>query len=156
MTSGFGSTTKKDLVVAEVLQKSLLALIELDRGKTDAALALLEQAAVTEESLPMEFGPPIIVKPSHELFGEVLLQLGRSDDAIVQFEKALARAPRRSLSLAGLARAAKAGGNNVVLARACEDLSSIYRRADDMVVAPDACSGNGPDTDGLAAARRGD
>ena len=60
-----------------------------------------------EESLPLDFGPPIIVKPSHELYGDVLMKLGRPDDAHAQYEKALARAPRRSLSVAGLAQAAR-------------------------------------------------
>ncbi len=106
-TGGFEDTSKKDLVVARVMQSSLLALAELDAGRTEHALELLGEATAAEESLPLDFGPPIIVKPSHELYGDVLMKLGRPDDAHAQYEKALARAPRRSLSVAGLAQAAR-------------------------------------------------
>jgi tetratricopeptide (TPR) repeat protein len=100
-------TSKTDLVVVDVMQKSLRALVELGRGRTEAALDLLAAAATAEEALPADFGPPAIVKPSHELYGEVLLRLGRPAEARAQFEKALDRAPRRRLALDGLAAAAK-------------------------------------------------
>ncbi|MDX1388308.1 MAG: hypothetical protein R3344_03915, partial [Acidobacteriota bacterium] len=108
MTAGYESTTTRDLLVAEVLQKSLQALVAVERGKIDEALALLDEATAIEAAMPLDYGPPIIVKPSHEIYGEVLLRLDRPAEARVQFEEALARAPRRSLSLAGLASAAKA------------------------------------------------
>jgi tetratricopeptide (TPR) repeat protein len=110
-TGGFEDTTKRDLVVAQVMQKSLRAMIALHDGDTSKAIALFEEATAMEEAMSMDFGPPVIVKPSHELYGEVLLTLGRPDDAKLQFEKALMRAPRRSLSVAGLAKASKASGD---------------------------------------------
>jgi tetratricopeptide (TPR) repeat protein len=140
MTSGYDSTTKRDLVVAEVLQKSLQALIELDRDNTEAALALLDEVTAAEEAMPMDFGPPIIVKPTNELYGEVLLQLGRPEEARLQFEKALERAPRRTLSLAGLAQAAKGMGQAAAGAGACAELASIYAGADESLAIPGACS----------------
>ena len=140
MTSGRDSTTKRDLLVAEILQNSLQALIELDRGKTEAALALLEEVTAAEEAMPMDFGPPIIVKPTNELYGELLLQLGRPEEARLQFEKALERAPRRSLSLAGLARAARATGQAAVGVGACAELATIHAGADKSVSVPGGCS----------------
>ena len=64
------------------------------------------------------------------LWGEVLLELGRPADAKVQFEKALARAPRRSLSLAGLARASKAAGDAESADKACGEIAVNYAAAD--------------------------
>ena len=141
-TGGYEDTSKNDLIMAQVLQNSLRALAELDAGRTAQALELLDEATAAEEGLPLEFGPPIIVKPSHELYGDVLLKLGRPAEARVQYEKALARAPRRSLSLAGLAQAASSEGDTAALARTCVELASIRHAADDSVSKPGACGGN--------------
>jgi Tetratricopeptide repeat len=65
---------------------------------------------IPEESLPLEFGPPDIVKPSNELLGEVLLEAGRPEEALAAFEAALALAPGRALSLRGRDRAAAGAG----------------------------------------------
>jgi len=132
-SGGFEDTTKRDLVVAEVMQKSLRALIALDDGETDAALTLLEEATALEGAMSLDFGPPVIVKPSHELYGEVLLELGRPEDARARFRQALARAPRRSLSLAGLARASKAIGDAAAASRACDAIAANYATADTTV-----------------------
>jgi tetratricopeptide (TPR) repeat protein len=107
MTSGYDSTTQRDLVVAEVLQKSLLAMTHAARERPNKAIALLEEATAIEESMPLDFGPPIVVKPSHEIYGELLLKMGRPAEALVQFEEALARAPQRRLSVAGATAAKK-------------------------------------------------
>ncbi len=152
-TGSYLDTSKTDLVVSEVMQKSLRALIALQRGEAAAALSLLEEATAAEESLPHEFGPPIIVKPSHELYGEVLLKLGRPADALAQFEEALARAPRRSLALAGMARAAGATGNAAAVARACADLSNSYAGADTGVPRPEPCAAPVVTSDAASAQR---
>jgi tetratricopeptide (TPR) repeat protein len=136
----YEDTSKSDLLAAEVMQKSLRALVAHGRGDTVIALGLLDEATAAEESMPLDFGPPVIVKPSHEVYGEVLLTLGRPADARAQFEKALARAPRRSLSLAGLARAAKATGDTAALATTCATIAGIYAAADASVARPAACT----------------
>jgi len=138
-TGGFEDTTKRDLIVSEVMQNCLRALIAMHEGKVDEAIALFETATSAEEAMSMDFGPPIIVKPSHELYGEALLALGRSDDAGLQFEKALTRAPRRSLSLAGLARAAAMSGDRETVANSCEEIKTIYAAADDPIKKRDYC-----------------
>jgi predicted Zn-dependent protease len=71
------------------------------------------------------------VKPSHELYGEMLLELDRPDEARAQFERALERTPRRALSLLGLSRAAAASGDATAAERAAADLRSVWHRADD-------------------------
>jgi tetratricopeptide (TPR) repeat protein len=139
-SGGYSDTSKTDLIVAKVLQQSLRALIETERGNTDEALALFVEATAAEEAMPLDFGPPIIVKPSHELYGEVLLRLDRPAEAQVQFEKALQRAPRRSLALAGLARAARATSDAATVAKACGELASSYSGADASVPRPAPCA----------------
>ncbi len=94
------------------------------------ALAAIERAAADEDAASYEFGPPVVVKPAHELAGELLLDLGRPAEARRHFEQALARAPRRSLSLLGLARAAARSGDAAAARRAYADLARSWRQAD--------------------------
>ncbi len=133
-------TSKNDLVVAEVMQKSLRALVAQGRGDTTTALALLDEATAAEDAMALDYGPPAIVKPSHEVYGEVLLKLGRPADAREQFEKALVRAPRRTLSLTGVARAAKATGDTATLASTCTTIAGIYSAADAAAPRPAVCT----------------
>ncbi len=93
---------KTDLQAVEVMEKQLEAMIRLSEGKGDDAVKLVQEAADIEDSLNFEFGPPLPVKPSHELFGEVLLELKRPKEAKIQFELALSRTPGRALSLRGV------------------------------------------------------
>jgi tetratricopeptide (TPR) repeat protein len=115
---------------APILALELDAMLALEDGKIDEALAGLREAAELEESLPFEFGPPAVIKPTHELLGEVLLQLERYDEAIAAFEQALARAPRRTASLVGLAHAAAAAGDTLKANEIRAELHEIWRNAD--------------------------
>jgi predicted Zn-dependent protease len=126
--------------VAGVMQKSLLGLVQLARGEEAAALVTLAKATTDEDTMPIAFGPPVIVKPSHEVYGEVLLSLGRHQEAMAEFEKALERAPRRSLSLAGLARASLKAGNMETVERACAELGMIYSGADNKSARAGVCA----------------
>ena len=55
-------------------------------------------------------GPASPAKPIHELYGEVLLELGRPERAAELFQASLDRTPDRPLSLRGLARAQELAG----------------------------------------------
>ncbi|HEX8654035.1 MAG TPA: hypothetical protein VF693_02270, partial [Allosphingosinicella sp.] len=77
----------------------------LRAGRTEAGLTALRRAAEAERTMPAEFGPPLVEKPSFELLGEELLRLGRRGDAAAAFRTALELAPGRRLSLRGLAAA---------------------------------------------------
>ncbi len=89
-----------------------------------------QNAADYEASLPVDFGPPIAFKPARELEGEILLDLGRGEDALTAFEAALARTPNRILSLAGYARAAVAAGRMEIATNAYRRLAELLRGAD--------------------------
>ena len=81
------------------------AVVALARGERDRGIALLRAAAEAEAALPPPFGPPVLAKPSYELLGDELLALGRTAEAAAAYQRALAAAPGRRLSLAGLAKA---------------------------------------------------
>jgi tetratricopeptide (TPR) repeat protein len=122
-----GANDESELVVARIMEQELEALILFAEGKTAEALALLSEAATAEEARPLEFGPPSVVKPSHELLGEMLLALDRPAEARMQFTKALERAPRRTLSIVGLATAAERTGDLVAAEEARQTLDEIWK-----------------------------
>lgn len=88
-----------------VMAYELAGVVHVANGDTAGGLSMLRQATAIEDTLPMEFGPPLIVKPSHELLAETLMTLGRREEARREFERALALAPGRLLSIRGLEKA---------------------------------------------------
>ncbi|MBA3560859.1 MAG: hypothetical protein H0W30_19965, partial [Gemmatimonadaceae bacterium] len=113
-----------------VLEKELRAALKSAEGSSEEALVLLREAAAIEDAMPVEYGPPDVVKPTHELLGEMLLALKKPAEAQREFARALELAPKRALSLLGLARAASAAGDSATAVRAYGDLREVWHRAD--------------------------
>jgi tetratricopeptide (TPR) repeat protein len=122
--------------VPVILRNELQAALYVSNGATEKALDLMRETTALEDGLPMEYGPPEVVKPSHELLGEMLLELGRYEEAQQEFQRALALTPKRALSLAGLQRAATAAGDEKTAMRAQGMLAEVWHAAD-----PDLLSG---------------
>ncbi len=99
--AGTGTTGERPVTV---MRNQLSAMKLLAEERLDEGLALLRETAALEDAIPFAAGPVFPVKPTHELFGEVLLSLGKQDEARRQFALALERAPNRTLSLAGLTK----------------------------------------------------
>lgn len=78
------------------------ALQLLSKGEMVAGLRALRKTAETEASMPPVFGPPALQKPSYELLGDELLELGRKTEAADAYLHALTAAPNRRLSVLGL------------------------------------------------------
>jgi len=93
-----------------IMERETAAVIDLAAGRRDQAVQTLQAATRAELQLPPPLGLPAPIKPAPELLGEVLLEVGRPNDALEPFEQALRRNPKRSLSLLGFARAAAALG----------------------------------------------
>ncbi len=128
LASKSGRASGLEATRATALQ--LKALLDLARGRERTGLGSLRKAAAVEEAMPLAYGPPAPVKPSHELLGEVLLGLGRFEEAGEQFAKALERAPRRALSLLGAARAAARGGDRSAAEAFYAELRDVWSGAD--------------------------
>ena len=125
-SDGFSSNA----TVAGILERELRAMLMLEDGKRNEAVALIREASRLEDAIPVEFGPPDIVKPSHELLGEVLLASGQAAGAQQEFARALALAPGRARTLLGLGRAALAAGDTAAASKAFEDLKRNWHSAD--------------------------
>jgi len=89
----------------DALAKALDAAIAFQAGHQDEALLLIAEANHIEDGMPVDFGPPTIVKPTWELRGEMLLAMHRPREAKDAFTRSLALQPNRLLSVQGLAAA---------------------------------------------------
>lgn len=100
-----------DVQQAEVMESELRALhswMERDTAETEN---YFKQATMLENSISYSYGPPVIVKPSNELYGEWLLEINKPKEALEQFNLILKAAPNRVLSLKGKMEAAERAGD---------------------------------------------
>jgi tetratricopeptide (TPR) repeat protein len=109
--------TAESAKAPRIMHKELAALIALKNGQKDEAVSLLKEAVQIEESMRPPNGAADPVKPSRELLGEVLLEVGKPAEAAEAFDASLLRMPNRARSLMGAARA-HAGAGNAALADA--------------------------------------
>ncbi len=114
----------------EIRELEVAALLSASRKNFDEAITALNRATTLEEELSPPSGPPSLLKPSHELFGEILLRAGKPKEAARAFATALARQPNRARSLLGAARAAAANGEQTIAATAYADLLHVWQQAD--------------------------
>jgi tetratricopeptide (TPR) repeat protein len=124
-----GGTVHRAVDVA-VMEKELAALLAVAGGRGEDAVARIKEAVALEWQLPPPLGLPRPIKPASELAGEILLDLGRPQEAAAAFEQALRRAPNRSLTLLGLARASAALGDRDSARRHYGRLLVNWRSAD--------------------------
>ena len=139
----YGSGHDADPESLRALQVSageLSGLIQIEDGHYDTGAAEIRHASDTYRSMAFAFGPPVTIKPPEELLGEVLLAKGDAAGARAAFEQSLQRAPGRSLSLLGLARAAHFAGDESTARATYQKLLAVWHDA-------------GADTPGLNEAR---
>jgi len=113
-----------------IMEKELAALIAVAAGRGGDAVLRMQEAVGLERELPPPLGLPRPIKPASELFGEILLELGRPREAAAQFERALERWPNRSASLLGLARARAALGDRESARAPYQRFLANWRNAD--------------------------
>jgi predicted Zn-dependent protease len=106
---------------------ALYALTIKDQPK---AIEWMQKATALEEKMSPPSGPPSLIKPTHELYGEILLRAGKPTEAAEQFKIALQRQPNRARSLLGAARAAAQSGNQSAAQSAYAALIDQWKQAD--------------------------
>ena len=122
---------RSDIDKAHVMEMELRAL----RSWTDAAEAeqWLKRAAELEESSSYAYGPPTIVQPSSELYGQWLLENQKAEEALQQFEKAIERGPRRVAALYGKIEALNALDRKEEANQTRKELMLVLEDADEIV-----------------------
>lgn len=118
-----------DLDQANVLEMELRSLLAQLAGSTPDAEKWLRSATVLQESISYSYGPPPIVKPSWELYGEWLLEQNRAGEALAQFDMALQKGPNRLMALSGKLKAAKMAGDEGKATEAEKALEDIRNKA---------------------------
>ena len=81
--------------------------------RDEEALRIMRAAADLDDASEKHPVTPGAVLPAREQLGELLLELGRSGEALAQFEASLQRAPGRLAGLYGAARSARLAGDTV-------------------------------------------
>jgi tetratricopeptide (TPR) repeat protein len=118
----------RDSEIRELEITALGASMKNDHAK---AIELMTKATALEEQTGAPYGPPSLIKPTHELFGEILLRAKKPAEAAEQFKTALLRQPNRARSLLGAARAAAQSGNQAAAITAYTTLLEQWKQADD-------------------------
>ncbi len=112
-----------------IMEHELLGLAAKVKGDTEAALRHLDEATTIEETLDPPSGPVFPLKPSHELYGEILAAAGRHAEAIAELRTSLQRTPNRTASLLALARSAAAVGDTETATGAYQTLQKFLSDA---------------------------
>jgi tetratricopeptide (TPR) repeat protein len=115
---------------AAIMERQVAATIAQVAGRGAEALAILRAASDAERQLPPPLGLPIPLKPSAELFGEMLIDAGKPAEAVGAFDDALSRNRNRTLSVLGLARASAALGHSDAARGHYEQLLANLSKAD--------------------------
>jgi tetratricopeptide (TPR) repeat protein len=79
-------------------------------GKHDEAIAHLTNATQIERNHPMYYAD-VLPRPTGEMLGDMLLQMGRATEALAAYKTALELAPNRLDSLRGAKTAAAKAGD---------------------------------------------
>ena len=110
-------------------------------GDAAGAVREMEAALAIEDSIDSLSQPPYPIIPAHELYGPLLMEMGKPAEARKHFEQTLQRTPGRPKAIAGIARAAEAMGDTATARAHYTRLIDMWKNAD-------------PDRPELVAARR--
>ena len=109
-----------------VMHMQVSALLHQGMGHPDMATDFMDKAVETVEAMSPPRGSANPVKPVHELYGELLLDLDRPEEAAEMFETSLQRMAGRPRSLLGLARANAALGNTMVALENYQKVAALW------------------------------
>jgi tetratricopeptide (TPR) repeat protein len=122
-----------DTTRGAIMRHQVAALIRRAEGDLEGTLQLLAEA-VNLEDATIAFTHlgvnAYLMKPSHELYGEVLLSGKQPSEALDLFEAALIRYPGRTASLLGAARSSAAVGNRDLARRYYSAVQENFLNAD--------------------------
>jgi predicted Zn-dependent protease len=131
--NGRGAKIRASVIAAN--GKVLSAQLALFQKRFADAERFASEAVQYEFSTEFPSGPPDLIKPAYEFYGEVLLAVNKPTQAAEQFTISLKRMPNRALSLLGLARARVAQKDTAGATRAYRELSEIWAQADPTIPA---------------------
>ena len=124
-----------DIDQAHIMEMELMGLkADLEKDLEEAE-KWLKAATGLQSKISYSYGPPPIIEPSYELYGDWLLSQNRPEDALLQYEYALNKGPKRVSALSGYMKAAKLSGKKVELYEKKKVLEAVLKEADEAVKA---------------------
>jgi hypothetical protein len=99
-------------------------------GDAAGAVTEMEAAVAIEDSIDSLSQPPYPIIPAHELYGSMLMDMGKRAEARKQFEETLRRTPGRPKAIVGIAQAAEAMGDTAAARAQYMRLIEIWKGAD--------------------------
>ena len=97
-------------------------------GRDDLALARMRQAAEREDATEKSAVSPGPLAPARELLGDLLMELRRPAEALVEYRAALRSEPNRYHALDGARRSAAASGDRAAAARYAAQIRALTGR----------------------------
>mgnify|MGYP006267596707 CR=1 FL=1 len=122
--------TEKGVKGSRVMLLELEAALARLEGKEEQAGKKLAQAARLEQEIDFLAGPPRIVWPAPEMYGRWLLEQGRYEEALAQFDLSLGRAPQRVQALLGKWEALDKMGRQKQAEAVRKEVLAIWQEAD--------------------------
>jgi tetratricopeptide (TPR) repeat protein len=127
--------------ILTIQAREATALAAQAAGDAARAVTEMDAAVSIEDSIDSLSQPPYPIIPAHELYGSMLMAMGKPAEARQHFEQTLRRTPGRPKAIFGIARAAEAMGDTAAARVHYTQLVEMWKSAD-------------PDRPELVAARR--
>ena len=99
-------------------------------GDAAGAVREMDAAVAIEDSIDSLSQPPYPIIPAHELYGSMLMEMGRPAEARKHFEETLRRTPGRPKAIVGIAEAAEALGDTATARAQYTRLIEMWKSAD--------------------------
>ena len=96
----------------DIQSRIVTAWTQLASGQQDEALKAMSEAADAEDKTEKHPVTPGQLTPARELYGAMLLQSGKSAEALIAYEATMHKEPNRLDAILGAANAAAASGDN--------------------------------------------
>lgn len=117
--------------IIDIQRRAAEAWVLFAQGQRDEGIALMRTAAEAEDATDKAAVTPGPLAPAREMLAEMLLEAGRPEQALAEFDAVIAREPNRFLALYGAGQAAgrmgrsgQAKGYYTTLAEVCEGAGS--------------------------------
>lgn len=114
----------------DIQRQEVSAWLAFAEGDSKGALTVMRAAAEQEDKTEKSVVTPGPLAPARELLAELLLELNRPSEALIEFEATLTKEPNRFRSLYGAAKAAKRAGDRTPAQTYFQKLLKVAERAD--------------------------
>jgi tetratricopeptide (TPR) repeat protein len=116
--------------ILTIQAKEAAAVAAHAAGDAAGLIAEMDAAVAIEDSIDSLSQPPYPIIPAHELYGSLLMDIGKPAEARKHFEETLRRTPGRPKAVFGIARAAEAMGDRATARTQYTRLLEMWKQAD--------------------------